>query len=101
MPGEFWTLVEHSEWALRGDRAFRWAVEPMPLTSADLAAQIRGLGGVLLTSRSAADQAARAENFPPDTDCLLASVRGHFAGRHLNGRRLYLPARERARAKAA
>jgi hypothetical protein len=95
MVSELWTVVEHSRYVFHEDPAFQWSVEPMQVTSAELAEQIRGAGGVLLPSRVAAEQMSWAENFPADGRCMLACVRGDFTSPRLNGQRLYIPPRPR------
>ena len=91
MLDELWTLVEHSRYVHGGDATFRDAVEPRSFRELELADRDSGTRGVILIRSAEAERLARSENFPADSGCMLAQVRGGFAGLHVSGQRLYLP----------
>ena len=75
----WWTLVRHSAWTVQRDPGFERAVEDARLESADQAAAVLAVGGVVLQEWPAACDAMFAANYPSGHFGLLPAARGGFA----------------------
>ena len=91
-PKELYALVQHSGYVGGGNGQFKSAVEQV-LVSEKRAERIKSVGGLVFADYSEADDAAMAENYPPEVKGMIPRVRGTFhKTMKVDGMAVYIPA---------
>lgn len=86
----YYTLVQHSAFAFKGDESFRHAVEEAPIDGdKGLRAVVRSGGLLFPEYKDARDEAYRV-NYPGGTEGLIPQAPGTFDG-DLDGQAIYVP----------
>ena len=90
----FYTLVQHSAFALNGDESFQNAVESRVLCTKSEAARVLKAGGVLESDWRKINEREVSENYPTGRNSkrVLPQATGTFASARIDGQRVYVPA---------
>ena len=91
----FYTLVQHSAFALNGDSSFQYAVEARVLSTRSEAVKVQNAGGVLESDWRKIHDRELSENYPAGRKSSFEVPRanGTFASVRIEGQRIYVPAR--------
>jgi NADH:ubiquinone oxidoreductase subunit len=89
-PEMHFTLVRHSGYAVGANPAFEDAVEVREVTAHQLY-MVRAAGGVVFTTREAAQQGENAANYSNGQKSGMAQTSGHFSSLRISGAEIYVP----------
>ena len=85
------TLVQHSGYGYGNKPQFQRAVETREVRTKREQDAVLRAGGVLFETYSEAENAAEKENYPPDVEGIVPSVRGSFSSTKLDQLAIYIP----------
>ena len=84
----FYTLVQHTGFAIGGNSQFRQAVEEHLITDPKGVVRVRKAGGLLFSHYP--HNETHAINYPPEVKGLIPNARGKFSRKTVSGLRIYI-----------